>query len=183
MSLLFKTYLMKLKKYAGLQKALHNALEESIILIPLKELSFDFSPTQHTILEQIKHWPDGEFNLPPAAWVQPREGKINLHERTWKFLFHGSGLSFLDSQTQHDISIEYTQTGELGVTEWTAQLYFKTLLTDQDKVQDLLVEHKKWFEQAVNYGYLLKASPLFGEGQADQTYMFSSQIDEPIEVS
>lgn len=172
MSSLFRAYLTELSQYTHLQNLLHNSIEELVDLIPLKEHGFDFSPAQSSILEQIKFWPEGVFNLPPAAWVQPREGSIKYQSVIWEFLFHGSGLSFTNIKTRQEISIEYTQAGTLGITRWTIQLYLKTLPGETLNANRLLAEHVSLFDEAERSKYLIKVPPLFGDGNADQTYTF-----------
>ena len=177
MSSLLKQYLTKTRQYARWQQELHKTLEEIITLKPVTTYSFNFSPTQSSILAQIKHWPAGEFNLPPAAWVQPQKGQIEL-DAIWEFAFHGAGLSFVNPQTNQDISIEYTQTGELGMTHWTVKSYLQTLPATSSQLTNVLAEHDNLFAQTIHLGYLTKAPPFLGEGKDDQTYICSAKMDE-----
>jgi len=175
MSVLFKSYLTELKQYAYLQKQLHDVMETICTITPLnveKSYGIEFPPIQPSILKQIKAWPLDVYPYcpPPTNWVQPRTGWIMFDDVVWEYGFHGAGLSFFNSLTRHDVSIEYTRTGEFGITDWTLGAYFYNLtLPLQGKYLD-------FFTKAITDGYLIEKPPLLGQDIDEQTYVFSSKI-------
>lgn len=139
---------------------------------------YTFIPNRTSILEEIRYWPENAPPLPPSGWVEPRKGMLELGKDMWEFAYHGAGLSFFHGHTHHEVSIEYTKTGELGVTQWTTQMYIETLPMEESRIRDLLTQHTDAFEQLTLLGYLKRVSPLLGEDIDDQTFVFTSKIME-----
>jgi hypothetical protein len=168
MNSLLRLYLGKLAEYQQLQESLYATLEPLITLKPADDANLGFSLTCSSISEQIRNWPEREFLLPPAAWVQPRKGKVKLGSEEWEFIFHGAALSFIHSQTGQDITIEYSNTGHLGITEYTVLLFLERS-ADEPLVQKLLEKHTVFFNKLIEMGYLVKIPPLLPHD--DQTFL------------
>ncbi len=174
MNNLIDLYLANLTQYNKLIIFLYSNLEPSICMTTLTKFGFEFIPSRKSILEEIKHWPKNAPPIPPSAWITPRKGITKLDGEIWEYAFHGAGLSFFHHQTHHDISIEFTASGELGVTQWTTKMFFDTSPSKTPEVKQLLAQNHKLFNQAVALGYLIKATPLLGEGFDNQTFVFNS---------
>lgn len=177
---LIDLYLTKLGQYKKHIDFLYSNLEPVLQMIALTKFGFEFVPSRNSILEEIKYWPENAPPIPPSAWVTPRKGSIKLDEEIWEFAFHGAGLSFFHSETHHDISIEITTLGELGITRWTTQLFLDTFPSKTTNIKILLNQHIELFNQAIALGYLVKAVPLLGEGVDDQTFVFNLAEHIPI---
>jgi hypothetical protein len=177
MTTLLDLYLAQLRQYNSLKSKLYNILETVVKMKPVTQFGYNFVPHKTSISEEIKQWPESAPPLPPSGWVEPRKGVIEINGDIWEFAFHGAGLSFFHSQTHQDVSIEYTKTGELGITQWTMQVYLETLPSNVSYIHDLLAQHTNLFEQVISLGYLTKVPPLFGEGSDDQTFVVTPIID------
>lgn len=171
------TYLKLLHQYNVVKNKLYAALEPIVKMQSVTHFGYTFVPSRKSILEEIQHWPENAPPLPPSGWVEPRKGAVKLGKNTWEFAFHGAGLSFFHSRTHHEVSLEYTKTGELGITQWTTQMYIETLPTEEkSSIQVLLTQHVESFEQLTLLGYLNKRPPLLGDGSDDQTFVFTPEI-------
>jgi hypothetical protein len=175
MKTLMDLYVAELHHYTKLISSLCTALESVVTMQPITRFGYEFVPSKASISEEIKHWPESVPPIPPSGWVEPRKGTIELYGDIWEFAFHGAGLSFFHNQTRQDISLEYTNTGEHGITEWTTQVYIKTLPSSASYIQDLLAQHANLFNQLVKLGYLRKTIPFLGEGVDDETFIFLPQ--------
>ena len=177
MTILFEAFLVELKKYDNLIRQLYEIVETQIHFAPAEGFDLNFTFAQKTILAQIKHWPEGEFKYPPAAWVHPRKGFVVLAGVSWEYAFHGAGLSFFHRQTRQDISIEFTESGDLGITKSTTKIVFDDLKALGKNTIDFTEQYDVLFEDAVQLAYLYPVPPLFGQGNDEQTYLFAKKFD------
>lgn len=168
----FELYLMNIKRFSQMQKSLHHQIDELVTLIPVAERSFNFTPTQTSILEQIKHWSPHEFILPPAAWVQPRRGNVQFNNELWEFAFHGAALSFMNPQTKQEVIVEYSRLGQIGITEWAARCYCDTSAIPELSSQELAQQHLHLFEKLIQHKYLVEVPSLLPHG--DKTYILAT---------
>ena len=162
-------YFEFLKKFVQFQNDLFSLLER-VVVIPksTQELGIVFMPNSKTILEQIKKWPLGTMLLPPVAWVEPRQGSVIYNGQKWDFGFHGVGLSFFENKARTDITIDFSATGELGVTKENFLTYLQSLKL-QENFHDMGEKHSVFFAKLREKGVLKEIPPLFPH--SDQTYL------------
>jgi hypothetical protein len=114
---------------------LFSELESRLKLIPLIHHKDHFVPTHTTIATQMRHWPPELFPYPPAAWVEPQRGCVEVQGRNWDFAFHGSGLTFIQQDTTCDVSIEFGRQGDVLLTAWTIRLYLECVTLETDPIR------------------------------------------------
>jgi hypothetical protein len=132
-------------------------LDPIITLVPTSPSSYSFSPTEVSIPEQIKQWPDDIPLLPLPLWVEPQKGSIEVDNEKWEFFFHGSqGLSFTNIRTEQDVSIEYSAKGDIGITKWTTQIFLESLNSKEPNFRKLISRHSKLFDELTELGYLIE---------------------------
>lgn len=158
---LLKPYLDKLQLYQNLQISLTSVLNSMLTLKPTIKSDYSFAPTETSIPNQIKHWPEGTpILLPLPLWVEPQQGTVELDSEVWRFLFHGSqGLSFINVNSEQEVSIEYTVEGDIGITEWTTQVFLESSNFNEPNTYKLISQHKKLFKELIELGYLVEVPP------------------------
>lgn len=167
--MLLSIYLEQLKQFCGLQKKLHDVIEKHVVLVTQNEHGFDFTPTETSILKQIKNWPTEKFILPPVAWVQPRKGEIELGNERWDFAFHGTTLSFINTKKHYEVSIEYSRNGDISVTRYLVLTYLESLPKNASYIHDIINQHPIFFDELVISGQLIEVPSLLSHD--DQTYI------------
>ena len=168
-------YKKELKNYYQLLNGLFTILSDQIVVEQADSTNLNFPLLYTNIAEQIRNWPKDEFLLPPVAWIKPRTGTIDFNQENWKFAFHGGGISFISSKTDQDISGEFAQSGDLGITEYTTLLYFETCPPKQLPKKELIEHHSEWFKQLVQDSQLMEIPSLLPYD--DQVYYMSSSFE------
>ena len=152
--------------------AMHSIVDTFVTLKSIDQFGYHFHPTESSVQRQISKWPEDAPLLSPAAWVDPRKGIIEYKSEKWEFAFHGQGISFFNCETNQEVSVEYTATGELGITKWTVQVYLESIKTTWPLLQSLMEQHDHLFDELVRLGYLREIPPRLPFD--DQTFVLTS---------
>jgi hypothetical protein len=151
-------YLKLAVEFNTLQRNLLKELSPLLQLKPAYVAGWHFYPTEQTVEAQIKAWPDGQYLLPIASWVEPVRGEVIYEGHVWEFGFHGiQELSFFEQQTRRDVSITFTSNGDFGLTVWTMRLFLES--SNEPAGEDLPETNARLFATLVEQGLLKSISP------------------------
>jgi hypothetical protein len=151
---------------------LYTALEPYLTITPFTHAQTVFIPTEKTVAEQLKRWPNDQPISPPVAWVTPRKGQLDVDGTVWSYAFHGAGLSFAHRTSTLDVSVEFARTGEAAMTQWTFRCYLESMDPEPSHAAAMLPLLDMLFDYAVEQQTIRPVPPLI-DGD-DQTYIVTA---------
>jgi hypothetical protein len=166
------TYLALVQQYYAHLQGLYSVLEPQIQLRPVESFGDTFVPTEATITQQLTRWPSGLFRYPPATWVVPRKGEVRYQQAAWLYAFHGTGLSFIRTDVETDVSGEFAGNGTLALTAHTVLCYLSSTVVGVPYAAELLSLHEHWFKTLVD-AEVLQPIPPFYDGD-ELTFMLAA---------